>query len=92
MKKVLLATLLFMSPTMASDQELGERLASLVTELQRVRVLNAEYRELDPGTGKYEFKYGALDRGILELIYGIESHMAAILEEEKYMRLRMTNE
>lgn len=90
MRKVaLVLVMLCVTPALGNDQkELGDRFSSLVSELHRIRVLNNEYSKIDPGNGRYRFRYDLVDKGLRDLIFGVESHMAAMLEEEKINRLR----
>lgn len=63
------------------------RLVTLIKELQYVRSLISEYSSMDQEGERYLFRYDILDKRILELVEGIETHISVSNQEEKFYRL-----
>jgi len=79
---------LLVASVRADEQDKAHRqLVTLINELQYVRSLISEYKEINQQDARYVFRYDLLDRRLLEIVKGIERHMAASNRQEKLYRL-----
>jgi len=77
-------------PALAAADEKNDvriQLMTLIKELQYVRSLISEYKEHSQEGERYLFRYDVLDSRIVELVEGIEKHISAANQEERFYRL-----
>jgi len=94
MKKIMLILVLLITgmglPALTSADENNDvriQLITLIKELQYVRSLISEYKEHSQEGERYLFRYDVLDSRIVELVEGIEKHISAANQEERFYRL-----